>query len=101
MPRAQFIHVPYDGRVTVLLNVKGEYVQQGVDWHDATLSDHALGVLRSGGQLLRLPRDVVRQMRLWDRVEILQLGVTQGESPTVQIDSHIPRAGENVGSPHD
>lgn len=101
MRRAKVVHAREDGLVTVLLNLRHEVVQEGVDWYDTQFREHAIGVLRAGGQLLRVPRHVVRQLRMWDRVEILQLGVTQGESPTVQIDSHIPRAGENVGSPHD
>ena len=92
-------HVREDGLVPVLINRKHEVVQEGVDWYDTQFREHAIGVLRAGGQLLRVPRHVARQLRMWDRVEILQLGVTQADQQPTQIS--IPRVGENAGSPHD
>ena len=100
MPRAKVVHVREDGLVPVLLNLRHELVQVGVDWHDSVFREHAIGVLRNGGQVLRMPRHVVRQLRMWDRVEILQIGVTQTER-TPQKHISIPQDGENAGSPHD
>lgn len=100
MPRPTVAHAREDGLVPVLLNLRHELVQVGLDWADTMQREHALGVLRAGGQVLRMPRRVVRQLRIWDRVEILQIGVTQPDRTTGQQIS-IPQAGDHVGSPHD
>lgn len=100
MPRRPLIHhVDQPRTVAILLNRKHELVQRGVDLVDKDLAAQTLAVLRSGGQLLRVPRDVAAGLREWQRIDVLQLGVTQ-PTPSTAPATTIPIPAD-AGSPFD
>lgn len=100
MPRRPLIrHVDQPRTVAILINRKHELVQRGVDLVDRELAQHALAVLRSGGQLLRVPHEVAAGLREWQRIDVLQLGVTQ-PTPSTAPATTIPIPAD-AGSPFD
>lgn len=100
MPRRPLIHhVDQPRTVAILINRKHELVQRGVDLVDKELAARALSVLRSGGQLLRVPREVAAALREWQRIDVLQLGVTE-PAPSRAPATHIPIPAD-AGSPFD